>query len=71
VLPGDPMERRQGPRAPSAGKLVGQGKGTGASSTRSGVAWPKSTVAVVVPGRGSGGDGVGRQPHAERKELDR
>jgi hypothetical protein len=65
------MERRQGLRAPSAGKPAVQGKETGASPIGGGVAWPKTTVAVVVPGRGSGGDGVGRQPHAEGQELDR
>jgi hypothetical protein len=49
--PGDPMERRRGPRAPSDGKPIGQGKGTGTSPTHDSVAWPKAAVVVVVQGR--------------------
>jgi hypothetical protein len=58
VCPGDPMERRQDLRAPSADKPASQGKGIGASPTRGGVARPKAKVAVVVLGRGSGGGGA-------------
>jgi hypothetical protein len=58
VLPDDPKERCQGPRVPSTGKPASQGKGTGASPTRGGVARPKTTVAVAVLGQGSGGGGV-------------
>jgi hypothetical protein len=82
VLPGDPLERHQGPRTPSAGKPAVQGKGTGASPTRGGVVWPKTTVVVVVQGQGSDGGGVvlnsdrgggdvGQQPHEEGSEQDR
>jgi hypothetical protein len=59
------MERRRGPRTPSAG----QGKGMRASPTCGGVAQLK--VAAVEQGRGPGGGGiihhsgggVGRQLH--------
>jgi hypothetical protein len=48
VCPGDPMERHQGSRAPSAGKPADQGRGTGASPTHDDVARPKAAIAVVV-----------------------
>jgi hypothetical protein len=82
VVPNDPLDRSRGPRAPSAGKPVGQGKGMGVSPTHDSVARPKATVAVVVQGRGvsgggtghhdDGGDGgVGRRPGAEAPRSDR
>jgi hypothetical protein len=46
--PDDPMERYRGLRAPSTGMPIGQEKGTGASLTHEGVAWPKVVVVVVV-----------------------
>jgi hypothetical protein len=46
----DPMERRRGPRAPSASKPAGQGKGTRASPTHGGVARSNAAVTVVVQG---------------------
>jgi hypothetical protein len=81
VLPGNPMERHQGLRAPAVGKPPIQGKGMGASPTRGGVPRPKTTVPVVVQGHGSDGGGavlhgdrsgavVGRQPHEEGPKLD-
>jgi hypothetical protein len=50
VSPYDLMERRRGPRVPSTGKSTAHGKGTGASPTHGGVAWPKVVVAMVVQG---------------------
>jgi hypothetical protein len=49
--PDDPLDGRQGPRAPTAGSLAGRGKGTGAAPTLSGVARSEAAVEVEMQGR--------------------
>jgi hypothetical protein len=82
VVPDDPMERRRGPRAPSAGTPAGLGKGMGATPPRGGVARPKAAVVVELQGRQlcCGGvvhhddrddGGMGWRPHAEAPRSDR
>jgi hypothetical protein len=82
LAPHDPMERRQGLRAPSVGTPTGRGKGTGVAPTHGGVTQPEATMVVVVQGRLSGGGGaghhddhsggcVGRRSHETVQEPDR
>jgi hypothetical protein len=69
--PDDHLDGRRGPRAPTAGSPVDQGKGMGAASTLGNVAWLEAAVAVAMQGQqpcdggtghhdDRGGDGVGR-----------
>jgi hypothetical protein len=59
ACPDDPFDGHRGPRA-TAGSPVGQGKGTRAAPTLTGVAWPKPVVDLQgqPPGDGDGGAGL-------------
>jgi hypothetical protein len=46
--PDDTLDGRRGLRAPSAGSLAGQGKGTGAAPTLGGVVRPKAATEVEM-----------------------
>jgi hypothetical protein len=53
--PDDPLDGRQGPRAPSVGTPAGQGKGTGAAPTHDGVARLKAAMEMQGQQPCSGG----------------